>query len=322
MTPTPPSALLRLSPALISVAWLALATPAQAIVSRTDPGQWTVNSLADPDSLDAEAKLVINGSTGCSGSLLAGGAFVLTAAHCVTATSGALTASQISLSFDGGRVSAEVSSASQISVFGGWSGTAGNSNDLALLRLDRAVTGISGFQLYSGNPAGQAVLLAGYGYTGVGETGALAGSFGTLHWGQNVYDAVYKSSAGAYLYDFDNGLEAQNVLGVTGLGTAEAMIAPGDSGGGSFVVLAGQLYLAGVHSFGASTVADIDRVAGNAFGTTNSSYGEIGGDSVLYSTATQTWLAAVTSVPEPAAAALWLVGALVVGAGARRRRGG
>jgi hypothetical protein len=295
---------------------LAAAVPAHAIVSTSSASNWLSSALANPDSLDGVAKLVINGSTGCSGTLLAGGAFVLTAAHCVTDASGALTATSIALSLASGTVSAKVSSASQIDVFTSWNGSLGNNNDLALLQLDSAVTGISGYQLYTANPLHQTVLIAGYGLTGVGSSGATASTFGTLHWGNNVYDTTSGTrGSGSYLFDFDDGLAANSSMGNLGLGSAEAMIASGDSGGASFITLAGQLYLAGVHSFGQRSASfDID-------GTANSSYGEAGGDTVLYSAATQAWITQATSVPEPATLAQLLAGLLllpVLGRGRRR----
>ncbi len=278
---------------------LALVAPAHAIVSTTASSNWLGSSLG---LLDGEAKLVISGSTGCSGTLLAGGAYVLTAAHCVTDTSGTIDTSSIALSFKSGSVTASVSSASQISVYAGWDGkTLGENDDLALLKLDTTVTAVSGYALYTSDPIGLTVLLTGYGLTGVGSSGTVSGSFGTLHYGYNQYEAFYGSLSGSILYDFDDGTRRNNVFGSNGLGIDEAMIASGDSGGGSFVSLSGQLYLAGVHSFG-----------------NGGTFGSIGGDTLVYSAANLAWIETVTSVPEPATWGLWLTGLGAVG-GWRRR---
>lgn len=317
---------------LLSLAGL-LSAPAQAIVSTSSPTNWTPSSLGtvglSSTALDGVAKLVVNttsGAFGCSGSLLAGGAYVLTAAHCVTNNSGAIDTSSVSLSFASGTVLANVSTASQISVFSTWNGsTLGKNNDLALLRLDATVNAISGYSLYNSDAMGSTVLLAGYGNTGVGSTGGTAYTFGSLHWGQNQYEA--STTGGSYSFDFDNGTSTRNLLAnlghssSTGLGSLEANIASGDSGGSSFVVSAGQLYLAGVHSYISSygsAYGDIDNLL-------NSSYGELGVDSMVTSGANRSWIESfvgvttATPVPEPHTPVLLLAGLSVVGWSLRRR---
>lgn len=293
----------------------ALCLPAQAIVSSSSPADW----VASDDSFDAVARLVINGSTSCSGSLLAGGAYVLTAAHCVTSSTGALNVSSITLSFDSGAVTAKVSSAAQVSVYASWNGALGENDDLALLRLDTAVTAISGYEIASDSALGSTVVLAGYGYSGVGSAGySTASGTSTLHWGENEYDALY-SAAGTALYDFDNGRTQQNIIGSLGLVGTEAMIAPGDSGGPSFVESAsGELLLVGVHSFGAR----LNNARYDINSSLNGSYGELGGDTTLASADTLAWLAAVaqvSAVPEPASAWLLAAGGALLTARRRRR---
>jgi hypothetical protein len=308
---------------------LVFANSAQAIVSTSASSHWLPSSLGDfwatSDRLDGVAKLTINGSTGCSGTLLAGGAYVLTAAHCVTDAAGTTNASSIVVSFKGNTVNNNVSLASQISVFSSWAGKdagLGNNDDLALLRLDSLVTDVSGYSLYTGDAMGQTFVLAGYGYTGLGSSGHEPGTFGTLHWGANQYEAMAfnetKGTSGSYLFDFDDGTPATNVFAAigdgssTGLGSFEAMIAQGDSGGSSFILGSdGKLYLSGVHSFIAA-----------ATGQPTGVYGNYGGDTVFNNAQTLSWLSSetlVTSVPEPTSFALLLAG--LTGLAWRRRRG-
>lgn len=327
---------MKLHPLALLLGLATAVAPAHAIISTSDSSNWTTSSLSSislaSSALNGVANLTLSrsdGTFGCSGSLLAGGAYVLTAAHCVTSSTGTLNTSAINLSFGNGAATASVSSSSQIQVFSGWSGTSslGESSDLALLRLDTAVTSVTGYSLYNADPLGQTVLLAGYGLTGVGNS-TTRSSTSALHWGLNQYEATIVPSSGddgAYVYDFDTGLSTNNALTRTyglssslGLGSFEASIASGDSGGGSFVMGAGgTLYLAGVHSFGYSTGTS----GGDLDNTTNFTYGELAGDATLWGDGLS-WVNSVvyaSAVPEPASWALTLAGLAALGRRGRQQ---
>lgn len=306
-----------LAAAALCTALAAASAPAHAVVAgNTSLGVAQAESLFGID-LDGVAKLQISGSggsRGCSGTLLDGGAWVVTAAHCVSSSSSAVTASSIALSFAGG-VTASVSSASQVHVFADWDGTLGQNDDIALLRLDAPVTTLSGFGLATGSYLlGSTVLITGFGESGQGATGAVSGSFGTLHVGTNNYDATYSGAGSSLMFDFDNGRRRQSFSGGFFPTTYEAGIAAGDSGGGSFMLTGdGTWVLAGVHSFEARLAStDID-------GMLNGSFGELGADTTFGTNpALLAWMGTVTAVPEPSVAVL-LAGGLAVLALGRRR---
>ena len=298
---------LRRAGALAALLW---AASAQAIVLSDSSSSPSAGA-----SLNAVGMLNIarsDGNWGCSGSLLAGGDYVLTAAHCISGASGTATTNSLSVSFAGGAVT---STGLAYYVDPSWNGSLDAGNDLALVKLSSPVTTVAGLGLDGASAQGSTVELAGYGYTGTGASGYTSGTFGTLHFGYNQYDATsafYGSngvSSAVYLYDFDNGKSRDNVFGSLGLGSSmEAMIAPGDSGGPSLVQVNGQWLIAGVHSF-------IGCLSSGC--TPDSSFGQYAGDSSIF--ANSVWVDSVVAVPEPETWAFMLAGLAVVAA--IRRRG-
>lgn len=136
----------------------------------------------------------------------------------------------------------------------GWGGGIGQGYDIALVRLNSPILGITPASLYTSfQEFGKTITMVGFGQTGDGLTGASGGS-GTKRAGQNVVDELFTFGNGAtgLRWDFDDpppGTSATNRLG--GSNTAldlEYQIAPGDSGGGSFIQENGEWLLAGVHS--------------------------------------------------------------------------
>ncbi len=340
-----------------------LAGPSTMIASTGDPANWLGSSWS---VLDGVAAVSLAGSGLCSGSLLAGGEYLLTAAHCVSdPNTGAQNVFSFLIDFKAGTAGAVSRAASAVYIAPGWQGenhSLGDGSDLALLRLSTPVTAIAGYGLSPTLDVGKTFLMAGYGRVGNGATGAENGSYGVLHYGYNVNDTtdyalnnalraagygvymdpMYSTLYGeTYVYDFDNGLAAQNALqrlyGLTGvavssdlgLGATEAMTAPGDSGGGDFVLEGGQYLLSGVHSYGWNLCTDIasggvsDTLAGCTLSPGGvSSFGSLGGSTSVYSALS--WIQAVTgvsAVPEPGVWALLLAGLPGLRLAARRRTG-
>ncbi len=313
------------------------------VVSTGNPANWVLQpgngAGAFDGALDGVARLLYSNSGGswiCSGSLLAGGTHVLTAAHCAD------NFTSMTIDFKQGAVKRNAASAV---VHSAWTGALGTGSDIAVIKLDQAVTDIHGFSLSTTNDFKKDFLLAGYGLTGTGNTGNSAGfDWGKAHYGYNTIDIVDTYQFGSeYVNDFDNGTAAKNAIsrmGVavgtgwtsgTGLGAGlEAQISNGDSGGGDFVFDAdnNRWLLTGVHSWGwgdcnrALGVTDCDASEpapdANNWVRPNSSFGDLAGSTAVFSHVD--WINAVTAVPEPSSYALMALGLFAVGAAARRRK--
>lgn len=229
---------------------------------------------------------VVRVSTGglyATGALLWGGQAVLTAAHLFSAS--LLSGSVHFETADG----AQTLSTRKVLLHPDYVGD-GN-HDLALVWLSgSAPVGADRYGLYrEADLTGRRFDLVGYGRPGTGESGVqepMPQSYSRLK-AQNTFDAEgvqLKSAMGAsikwspvpgsqWLADFDNGLEANDALGLLmgrkhlGLGMDEGIVSQGDSGGPALV--GGQL--AGVTSFIASlslglAQPDVDQVSNSSFG--------------------------------------------------------
>lgn len=316
---------------------------AHAVTSSTLPGNWVLSPGDFGGAFDGVAKLLFNNSEGsfvCSGSLLSGGQYVLTAAHCAD------NFTSMTVDFQLGSV---VRNAAAAYVHPGWNGTLGNGSDIAIIRLDAPVSGIAGFNISTTNDLGKDMLLAGYGAVGTGGTGSITfdrnpdGSNWQAHYGYNTADitdfalneGVFGPGSGdntygeTYVFDFDNGRVIRNALqrlknkhgaswadSSTGLGDNEGLIAGGDSGGGDFVWTGSEWVLSGVHSYGWGLCGDLilcDKRRG-----TNSSYGDLSGSTAVFSHAA--WINSVVAVPEPSTYAMMFAGLGLIGWLARRRQ--
>ena len=304
------------------------------------PSKWRIDSSM---GFDGVARLLFDtaeGSFVCSGTLLQGGAYVVTAAHCADNFTSMTVEFGVS-----GDVAKATRGVAQAFVNPNWDGTLGVGADIAVLKLDAAVLDIQGFKLSSANDVGKNFLIMGYGSTTVGASDVDSnwGDWGYGHWGMNTADVTGNSFNNAiwgdpaspfgeeYIADYDalfdqadhNTLQIlSDVVGGgwtsgTGLGKNEAIIAGGDSGGGDFVWSGSEWLLSGVHSWGW-------QICPEAWGcdiskTNSASWGDLSGSTAVFSHVN--WINGITAaVPEPMSGLLLLAGLGVVGAVKRRRQ--
>ncbi len=307
-------------------------------------------------ALDGVARLSFSNSEGnwaCSGSLLAGGQYVLTAAHCADDFS----KMTVQFGWQGGSAAVTRNvSVGNAYVNKKWTGDLDTGADIAILKLDTAVTGINGYKLSTTNDVGKDYLMAGYGTTQKATTNAATnwgdGNYG--HYAFNTfdvdsksfnktvgdhvedwgYDAAFYAPGTTYMSDFDSGQADNNTLGRiadftgnqwssgTGLGANEGLIAGGDSGGGDFVWNGTEWLLSGVHSWGWQGKSACSLIGGmsdcDVAGLNGSSYGDLSGSTATYSHIG--WINSVTAVPEPETYAMMLAGLALVGVARRRKQ--
>ena len=167
----------------------------------------------------------------CSGTLLSGGQYILTAAHCADD----FNVMEIQFGVNN-NVATATRGAASATVHPNWDGTLKHGNDIALIKLDSAVSTIQPFRLSTTNDVGKLMMMMGYGRTTNGWSDAAPswgdGAWG--HWGINTFDTTTQrfmsavtaagiddtglgtwgnSDGEEYVADYDNGTDLNNTLG-------------------------------------------------------------------------------------------------------------
>lgn len=273
--------------------------------------------------------ITINGSV-YSGVLI-DSTHVLTAAHVVAGQVG--TADNVSFSLNVGGDLTHTYTASGISVYEGYTGTAPGSDgvwhdDLAIITLAAPVTGaVPVYELYGGSLANQTLTLVGYGGGGDGISGVTSGADASVkRVGENNVELLLGDDDGGtqkevFIFDFDGPTKSTNLYGMATpsnltLGaTVEAQFAGGDSGSPVFVLDGGVWKIAGVGTFNGAT---------DLSGGSNVLFGSIGGGTIVssYIPWIQSTLVAAAPVPEPHTWLMMMAGLGLVGAARCGRRRG
>ncbi|MGA2061003.1 MAG: hypothetical protein ABSG67_11015, partial [Thermoguttaceae bacterium] len=280
------------------------------VVTTDDPA----NHVVPAGTADGVVSIAVDLGNGFgqfgSGALLTDRFHVITAAHVVcNAGTNQLASNNISVVFTLATGNVTIA-AKMVTINPNYTGNSMTSPDIAIITLSQvAPAGVTGYSIYTGSDeVGQLVQFEGFGLSGTGATGAVL-PYGTKRVGENKWEATADQlvpgwSSNILLYDFDNGLAANDALGVDlgihdlGLGAAEADQAEGDSGGPCF--LNGEI--AAIVTAGISSPAtDID-------GTIDSSFGEIAAD-----TNVSTYVAWINSVVSSGSGPEFLVNQITAG---------
>lgn len=262
---------------------------------RDDVSDSSYQALAASAAYASVGMFVSNGPYTGSGVLIAPDWVLTTAHNLLLATTGTFTVGGTSYTAD------------QLIMNPGWNnGSVFNGYDFGLAHLTSSVQAIPPATLYTGSSEmGQTGTYVGFGATGTGLTGYQTPPDNLERAFQNVIDGSFNNPSVLLGSDFDNpNTTADNWWGDATPLPLEGCVAPGDSGGGLFITVDSQTYLAGITAFVAAT-------DGNA----NADYGDLSGAGRV--SAFVPWI--TSTIPEPPAAAL-LAGAGLILVLVRRGR--
>lgn len=195
----------------------------------------------------------------CTGSLLESGFHVLTAAHCIDTGegpggdngNGVPDSQNIRVVFDAADNAAgqfTIMTSTAVAMDAAYR-SVGTGLDWAILTLPAlAPFGADRYDLYRGNAEiGSMYTMAGYGSNGIEAAQTANGT--TRQRGNNRWEQTVLGGTGLRS-DFDDGTDANNLFGDTGVAGGDTFEGRGDSGGPGFLTVAGARQVAGIVSFG------------------------------------------------------------------------
>lgn len=272
-----------------------LTSSAFAVTIRDDKPDNAYIALGNSPAYACVGSLV-NGYVYTGSGVLISPDWVLTAAHLLLSAGSTTT-----FTIDGTTYNAD-----QVIRNPNWDGAAvPATSDIGLVHLTTPVTSVTPALLYTGSSElNQVGTFVGYGFGGTGLTGADPSKIHKRGF-NNVIDGDFNPLV--YGCDFDRpGHPEDNWFGTATPLDLEGCVASGDSGGGVFINVNGQNYLAGI-------ISEVLATDGNA----NSSYGDL--SSFGRVSAFTSWIGGYVPVPEPSPFALALAGGLVLFTVRRRK---
>lgn len=275
-----------------------MAPPAGAVIIRTDVADSAYIALGSETNFPASGFITAASNGAFLGGTLIASRFVLTVAHIQGDIIPGVT------TFTIGGTAYVIAEQKPHPAF---NATGLSENDINVLRLTAPVLNVTPAVYNTGSPElGSTATTIGYGETGTGLSGSIAGSQGQRRGANNIVDAFGDGillPMTAFLADFDNpGNPLDSSLGSLLPLALEGTLALFDSGGGVYADFGSGPVLIGLNSF----VASVD-------GSANNDYGDLFGATrvALYND----YIAA--NIPEPAAGTMTILAVVSLSIGRR-----